>query len=353
MLALTVGDSDFRVPPPVQGAIEKRIAEGVLGYDTVPDSLIQVIKERLADRYNWHVQPDWLVFLPGVVQGLNLSCRALTKDGEAVIVESPVYYPFFDAPTNSQRAMKLLPAEMINNRWAFNLREFAALAADPLNALLLFCNPQNPLGRVSSERELRAMADICRREKVIIVSDEVHCDVVYDGRPHVPLAALDESIADMTVTLMGPSKTFAISGLGGAFAIIPNENLRQRFHTASAGLIPNLHVLAIAAMEAAYSECDEWCENERQYLESNRDFLVAALNNTPGVNLISPEGTYFLWLDFSPSGLNDPYGTLLEAGVELSPGGKFGNDQYLRLNFASPRSQLEQAVSRILSKLSP
>jgi cystathionine beta-lyase len=352
-LALTVGDSDFRLPPPVQKAIEERLAEGVLGYDSVPDRLRELIVRRLKKLYGWRVETDWLIFLPGVVQGLNLCCRGLAAMDEQVLVETPVYYPFLDAPGNGGRQMQTFNAHLAEGRWQFDLKAFAKFAARPESRLFLFCNPQNPLGRVSRREELEQLADICLKEDVTIVADEIHCDVIYGDQQHVPIASLSPAVAEASVTLMGPSKTFAISGLGGAFAIIPGETLRDRFNAAAAGLVPNLHALAIAALNAVYGECDDWYAEEKAYLEENCNLAVSHLRKIPGLELVEPEGTYFLWLDFSGTGLNDPYNTLLEAGVELSEGGKFGDSACLRLNFASPREVLIEALDRISLKLCP
>ena len=352
-LALTVGDSDFRLPPAVKRAIEARLEEGVLGYDSVPDSLCELIAARLQSLYGWKIEPEWLVFLPGVVQGLNLCCRGLAAADEQVLVETPVYYPFLDAPGNAGRQMQTFSARRTEGRWQFDLDAFTDLAARPESRLLLFCNPQNPLGRVSRRQELERLAEVCLRENIVLVSDEIHCDVLYDQKQHVPVASLNPAVAEVSVTLMGPSKTYAISGLGGAFAIIPGATLRDRFNAAAAGLVPNLHALAIAALAAVYGECDDWYAEEKAYLQENRDLAVAQLRQVAGLELFEPEGTYFLWLDFSGTGLNDPYNTLLEAGVELSEGGKFGDGTCLRLNFASSREVLSEALNRITGKLCP
>ena len=352
VLALTVGDSDFRPPPQISAAIERRLQDDVLGYDTIPEELTALISTRLYEKYHWQVAPEWFVFLPGVVQGINLCCRGLTAPGEGVISETPVYYPFLEAPANSDRTLVSLPARLADGRWQFDAEGLEKLAAVPENRLLLLCNPQNPLGRVLGKSELSAIADICVANDVVICSDEIHCDVLFDDRRHYPLAALDPAYANNSVTLMSPSKAFAISGLGGAFAIIPNPAIRQRFESAGAGLISNINDLALAAMLAAYADCEDWLQSELGYLQSNRDFLFSRLQSIPGVSLTCPEAAYFLWLDISATGLNDAYQTLYEGGVELSAGGKFGDESFLRLNFASPRSVLEEALQRIEAKLS-
>jgi len=351
MISLTIGDSDFRLPSPIRDAIVRRLDEGVVGYDGIPGSLNETIIRRLIEHFDWQIDPEWLVFLPGVVPGLNLCCRGLTNTGDAIVSEVPIYYPFLNAPANAGRTLTRLPALRDNGRWLFNQELFEAQAADPANTLLLFCNPQNPLGRVSRRDELFAMAETCLKNGLVICSDDIHCDITYAGHSHIPVASLDREISDITVTLMSASKAFGISGIGGAFAVISNPLLREKFAAACAGVNSGLNAITIAAMQAAFTDCGDWLAEERRYLESNRDLVVNALSDLPGISQVNPEGTYFLWIDFSESGLNDPWGSLCEAGVELSTGDKFGDDQFLRLNFASPKDRLEQAVLRLRRKL--
>ena len=346
-IALTIGDSDFRLAEPIHQAIQGRLEEGVVGYDAVPDSLIELIVARLQVRYGWQVQPDWLVFLSGVVPGLNIAGRGLTQAGQALVSEVPIYYPFFDLPANTDRVMVELPAIPDSSRWCFDLDRFEDLARDQDIGMLMLCNPQNPLGRVLRRDELQAIAEICLRHNIVVCSDEIHGDLVYPGHEHIPIASLGREIGERSVTLMSPSKAFGISGIGGAFAIIPNPDLRARFESAAAGINMGLTALPIVAMQAAYGECQDWFDEKLGYLQANRDYLCEQLGSIQGLKLVKPEGTYFLWIDFRDSGINDPYAVLCEAGVELSDGDAFGDSGFLRLNFASPRVRLERAVSRV------
>jgi cystathionine beta-lyase len=352
VLALTIGDSDFPMPDPIRRAIERRTGEGVIGYDTIPDSLGELIANRLLDRHGWEINPDWLVYLPNVVQGLNFCCRGLTEPGHSVMTEYPIYSPFLDAPSNSGRSMQTIQALIQGDRWSFNFDAFESAASLEQNKLFLLCNPQNPLGRMLTRDEIEEIGRICVKNDVLICSDEIHCDISYPDQQHIPMASLSQEIADITVTLMAPTKAFSISGLGGAFAIISNDELRHRFESIARGLIPNLNSYSLVAMQAAYGECDEWFEEQMSYLLSNRDYLYSTLKAIPGLDLTLPEATYFLWLDMRGTGLNNPYEMLLEAGLELTPGEKFGLEGFLRLNFASPKTVLEEAVNRIEAKLS-
>ncbi len=351
-ISLTIGDSDFRMPPAINDALTSRIAHGVLGYDTRPASTIELITVRLKELYGWQIHEDWLVFLPGVVPGLNIGCRTLTSPGDTIISEVPIYYPFLAVADNSDRKLARLPAIRVNDRWVFNIDQFQSLASAPGHSALLLCNPQNPLGRVLTRNELLSIAEVCLSENVIVFSDEIHCDLLFDGHQHYPIAALGPEIADKSITLMSPTKAFAISGLGGAFAIIPGEELRRKFTKATAGIVPGFNAMSLVAMQAAYGECDDWLQAELEYLSRNRDYLIDGLKSVPGIKLTSPEAAYFLWLDFSHSGLNDPYQNLLDAGVELATGIEFGDERFLRLNFASPKRRLESALDRIRTALS-
>ena len=256
VIALTIGDMDFAIPPPIREAIQKRTDHGVLGYDLPPESLTNIIIERLLRLYQWQVDSEWVVYLPGVVPGLNQACRGLTFPGDAILSETPVYFPFLDAPGFSNRDLTTFDAELHKGRWLFPLDRFRDLARLSASRLLLFCNPQNPLGRVHSRQELVDIAEVCLAENVLICSDEIHSEIVFDDRQHIPIASLGEEVANITVTLMSPSKGFGISGLGGAFAIIPNQDLRERFVAAGQGIVGHLNAYSLVAMESAYSECE-------------------------------------------------------------------------------------------------
>lgn len=351
-IVLTTGDADFRMPPAVEAALKQRIDHGVLGYDTIPESLTSLILDRLNDRYGWEVEPEALIYLPGVVQGLNFVCRAFAEAGSNIITEVPVYYPFMDAITNAACRQVALAPLTSTERWGFDTEGFSALAAQPDTNLFLLCHPHNPLGRVLNRDELEHIAATCVDNDLVVCSDEIHCDVLFDSAVHIPLASLNPDIASRTITLMSPSKAFAISGMGGSFAIISDPLLRSRFQTQIAGLVPNLNVLALSALEAAYGESAQWHESLMGYLAKNRAMVYERLQGLGGIKTTLPEAAYFFWLDFSQTGLNNPHQSLLEAGLELSDGVVFGETGFLRLNFASPATIVERACDIIEAKLS-
>lgn len=352
VLALTTGDIDFALPPPIRAAIDERLAHGVLGYDAPPARLTEAILDRLQRLYGWEVQADWLVYLPGVVPGLNMACRAFVEPGKGrALTETPVYYPFLDAPANVGRQMLTLPVVADKGRWLPDFDALEAAAARPEAQLLLLCHPQNPTGRLARREELERIADICLKHGLVVCSDEIHAEITFDGGRHLPFASLAPEVSMQTVTLSSPSKSHGISGLGGAFAVIENPALRRRFRKAGRGLLAPINCLALVAMEAAYTACDAWLADFMACLADNRRLLEARLAAMPGLASCVPEATYFQWIDFAGTGWNDPHQALVEAGLALSDGARFGMPGFLRLNFATPEARLLDALQRLEARL--
>ncbi len=345
ILPLWVADMDFQSPIAVIEALQRRVEHGVFGYTLPPPALIDVIIERLQRLYQWRVEAEDIFFMPGVVSGLNMACRGLLEQHQAAITATPVYYPFLDAPSLQQRQLISLPVDKRADGFHYPLEALAEQAAGNAG-LLMLCHPFNPIGRLLDRAELTEIAAICERENLWICSDEVHCDLVFDGRQHIPLATISPAAAMRTVTLMAPSKTFNIAGLGGSFAIIQNPELRARFKAAGEGILPNVNLLAYEAMLAAYRDSADWHESLMTYLQGNRDYLYSALNALPGVTMHKVEATYLAWLDVSALGLNNPPGFFESHGLGMSPGAQFGDGDYMRLNFGCPRSVLEETVAR-------
>lgn len=345
VLPLWVADMDFRSPEPVVNALRERAEHGVFGYTQVPEPLVQVIIERLALRYEWHVEPEDIVFLPGVVSGLNMACRALAGPGEGVVTVTPVYFPFLDAPRYAGRELIRVDAELEDGRWRYPLATLEE-AASGASRLFMLCNPHNPIGRSLDYGELQDVLDICRRHDLLICSDEIHCDLLFDDRRHVPIGSLDGA-RDITVTLMAASKTFNLAGLGGGFAIIQNPDLRRAFVRAGRGILPNVNVFAYTSMLAAYRDCTDWHQALIEYLQVNRDFLEEKLAAISGIAMSPVEATYLAWLDVRSLALEDPVRFFEDAGVGLSGGERFGGPGFVRLNFGCSRLILAEAVKRI------
>jgi cystathionine beta-lyase len=275
IIPLWVADMDFRSPPAVIRALQQRVANGIFGYPVPPDELNEVVVAMLAARYDWMVKPEWLVWLPGLVTGINVACRAVGEHGDDVMTAVPVYPPFLTAPAHFRRNLIKVALKEENNRWALNL-DLLEQSITAKTRLFIFCNPHNPIGRVYTRDEIGALTAICQKHDIIVCSDEIHCDLILDGeKRHVPTATLDPAIAARTITLMAPSKTFNLPGLGCAFAVISEKNLRKRFQKAMAGIVPSVNVLGYTAALAAFKDCGDWQAALLEYLRGNLDPLIS------------------------------------------------------------------------------
>ena len=351
VLPLWVADMDFASPPPVVEALEARAAHGVLGYSMVPDSLIEAIAAHLERRYGWRIESEWIVWLPSVVPGLNLACDGFAAPGEAVLMVTPVYPPFLEAPGQRERRLVTMPAALHDGRWTLPLEEMEA-AVTPDARVLLFCHPHNPLGRVWRRDEVEVVVDFCRRHDLVLISDEIHCDLILDDLDHVPAALACPGDADRIVTLMSPSKTFNLPGLNFAFAVVADRELRRRFLRPGKGLLPFPGCFAVTAAEAAYREGGDWHTGLLDYLRGNRDTLEAFVAaELPRVRMTHVEATYLAWLDVRALGLDDPAAACRAAGVALSAGAAFGDPGFLRLNFGCRRETLCEALRRLATVL--
>ncbi|RUR39628.1 MalY/PatB family protein [Vreelandella populi] len=352
VLPLWVADMDFCSPPAVIKALEERVAHGVYGYGEVPATLTQTLCEWSAAHYDWAIDPDWQHWLPGVVPALHFATLALTKPGDGVLTVAPIYPPFLAVAKRTgrlaQQAM-LADPQMPGEPWQLDIEAIKA-AITPQTRLLLWCHPHNPTGRVWRHEELAPLAELIEEHDLWVVSDELHCDLLLDENArHQPLAAMFPQLAKRTITLWAPSKTFNLAGLSSACAVIPDLKVRQRFADACKGLLPDVNVLGLVAAEAAYRDGEPWRQALLEVLRQHRATLEAHVANWPGVHLAAPEATYLAWLDMREAGLGDtPYQTLKEqAGVALSDGAAFGCPGFLRLNFGTTASQLENALARM------
>jgi cystathionine beta-lyase len=347
IIPLWLADMDFRSPPAVIAALHQRVEHGVFGYPSVPPDLISVVRSMLLATYGWEVDPEWLVWLPGLVTGLNVVCRAAAASGEEVLTYVPVYPPFLSAPGLSGRSLATVPLLQAGGSWIFDFDRLAARIT-PRTRLFLLCNPHNPVGRVYTRKELARLALICEQHNLLICADEIHCGLVLDrDKAHVPIATLDPAIARRTVTLMSPSKTFNLPGLGCAFAIIPDAQLRRRFRQAMAGIVPGVNLLGYTAALAAYRHGADWHEALLAYLRANRELVSSAINRMPGLAMGRVEATYLGWIDTRASGLEEPVKFFENAGVGLADGAAFGGPGFLRLSFACPQVTLREALTRM------
>ncbi|MDG4597252.1 MAG: PatB family C-S lyase [Candidatus Contendobacter sp.] len=358
-LPLWVADMDFVSPEPVLAALHERVAHGVFGYGAPPEALTETICARMNVQYRWTVTPEQIVHLPGLVCGLNVACRAVGEPGDAVLVQTPVYPPFLTAPGYQGRELVTaeLTAAIRDGRLYYGFDDTAFEAAiGPRTQLFILCHPHNPVGRTFTRAELQRLAAICERHDLTICSDEIHCDLLLDGRRHIPLATLAPEIAQRCITLMAPSKTFNIAGLGTSFAIIQNPELRRRFKQAMRGIVPDANILGLRAALAAYRHGDDWLRELLVYLAANRDYVVEYVaRHLPDVRATIPEATYLAWLDCRDVDLSgNPHEFLLrKAGVALNDGATFGpgGDGFVRLNFGCPRDRLAEGLERMRAAL--
>ena len=352
VLPLWLADMDFRSPPAVIEALKQRADHGIFGYTHAPSDLTYEVQRMLMRKYGWSVEEDWIVWLPGLVTGLNVTCRGVGRDDDDVITATPVYPPFLTAPGFSRRNSVRVPLAQSAKRWEFDFDRLEESVTERA-CLFILCNPHNPVGRMYSRDELLKVADFCERHDIILCSDEIHCDLILDiGRCHLPMAMLGREIADRTITLMAPSKTFNLPGLGCSFAIISNADTRRRFKQAKAGIVPKVNAMAYTAALASYRHGEEWLLALLDYLRGNRDLALREIRQMSLLSVSPVEATYLAWIDCRPIGVEDPARFFEEAGVGLSDGRDFGCPGYVRLNFGCPRATLEEALRRMRAALS-
>jgi cystathionine beta-lyase len=358
VIPLWVADMDFKSAPAIIEALHRRVDHGIFGYARPVKSTVDAVVEAMEERYGWRIDPAWIVWLPGLVVGLNVIAQAFAQSGEDVLTLTPVYPPFMTAPKNSGRQSVTVPWVLAQPGGTWTI-DWDALeqATTPRAKLFYLCNPHNPLARVWRREELLRLAEFCERHNLILCSDEIHCDLILDSSlPHVPTALLAPEIAARTITLMAPSKTYNVPGLGTSFAIIPDAMRRARFVRASAGIVAEVTSLGFAACEAAYRDSEPWRQDLLSYLRGNRDQLLEAIaRELPGITVEAPvEATYLMWLNVATLGLPGPAAHFEKHGVGLSDGGFFGapKGSYVRLNFGCPRSTLVEAIRRMKSALS-
>lgn len=359
VLPMWVADMDFPAPRPILDALRKVLDHGVLGYELPWKALLETVAARMYHLYGWKVKPESFVPVTGIVSGFNVAARAFSSPKKGYLVQSPVYNEFhevknnvripqFDAPLVKSVQGNILHYEIDWGAFRKQLKK-----AD----LFLLCNPHNPLGMIFSRKDLLRMAELCMESNVLIVSDEIHSELLLDDKKFTPMAKLSSKIAKNTITLISPSKTFNVPGLFCGFAIIPNKELRERYLKMVESLRLHVASMGLHAAQAAFSgQCDGWLRELRRYLKGNRDFLVEYVTKTmPGVRITVPDATYLAWLDFTQLDLREsPYDFFLKrAKVALSDGTNFGEvgKGHVRLNFGTSRSILKKGLDRMRKAL--
>lgn len=349
VLPLWVADADYQCPQPILDALHDRIEHGILGYqkpDAVPplyDAVIRWMKKQ----YQWEVEAEWIVWTPGVVSAFNAACKAFCNPGDKVLVQTPNYGPLLQAAGLNGLQNLTVGTLLEGERWVLDFDELEKHAADPACKLFLFCNPMNPCGSVLTADELKRIEAICLKHHVLLCSDEIHCDLILDeAARHIPAGTLSE-VGAQALTIMAPSKTFNMAGLGASFVIIRDPVIRKRYHRATMGILPWINVLGQVATIAAFTECDDWLKAQLDYLRGNRDYLAKEINRLEGFSYRPAQATYLAWVDASGLGVNDIQHYMLERGIGPSAGSDFGAPFFTRINFACPRTYLEQMITRL------
>jgi cystathionine beta-lyase len=355
VLPLWVADMDFQSPSPVIEAIKQKAEHGIFGYTAIPDSCYEAVIGWMKKRHNWGVKKEQILFTPGVVPVLHWSVMAYTHPGDKVIIQPPVYPPFFKAAKiNGCQAVES-PLKYENGRYIMDFEKLEE-QFDSRTKLFILCSPHNPVGRVWKQEELTRLGELCLKHNVIICSDEIHSDLVFKDTTHIPTASLSEEIAQITVTCSAPNKTFNLPGFGPGFVIIPDKQLFQSFANVqrNVGNDPELgNLFGILATEIAYTHGEEWLDQVLDYLQDNLDFLMEYIErNIPRIKAIRPEGTYLVWLDCQELHMNDTElkkFMLKHARVWLNDGPTFGRSGsgFQRINIACSRSILKEALRRI------
>ncbi|MCG8701541.1 MAG: pyridoxal phosphate-dependent aminotransferase [Bacteroidales bacterium] len=357
LLPMWVADSDFKTAPEVMDAIEARCKHGVFGYTFTTDDYFNAIIHWNKNRHNWDLQKEWIHFSPGVVPSLNLAVMSLTEPGDNVIVQTPVYFPFYSAITAHERNIIRNPLVLENGRYRMDLDDLKK-KIDKKTKLLFLCSPHNPTSNVWSKNELMEICQLCIENDIIILSDEIHADLIFSGYKHIPTATLSEEIAQRTVTLMAPSKTFNIAGLSSSYIVSKNKELLDKM----TWLLRNLHLtngnlFGLTATIAAYNKGAAWVDEMMTYIENSAQYVDEFLKtNLPKVKLIKPEGTYLLWMDFREIGMDrKELNEILinKAKVGFSDGAMFGKEGagFQRMNIACPKSYVEHALKSIVNVL--
>lgn len=354
LLPMWIADTDFKAPQAVVDAMRERMDHGVFGYTIRGGAYHDAIIGWVRERYRWNIERDWIAFSPGIVPAISMAILAHTKPGDGILIQPPVYGPFHDVVAKNGRQLVL--CDLVREAESYRM-DLDALESriDARTRMMILCSPHNPVGRVWRQEELERLAELVVKHDLLLISDEIHADLVFEGHRHVSIASLSSEIAQRTLTLCAPSKTFGLAGLSTAYAIIPDARLRRGYLDLLESLeIDGGNVFGKVALMAAYTRCLPWLEQLLRYLEANRDHAVRFFRErVPAIRPVTPEGTYLMWLDCTELGFRsgpelDRF-LVREAKVGMNRGARFGADyaQFTRLNFGCPRALLDEGLCRL------
>lgn len=353
VLSMWVADMDFLAPPEVTDILRKRVEHGVFGYTGKSNLYYESITKWVKKRHDWEIEKEWIKNAPGVVPTLALAVLAFTKPGDRVLVQTPVYFPFYTVIKENEREIIKNPLKLEGSRYEINFEDLETKLKENVK-LMILCNPHNPVGRVYTKEELIKIGELCKRYNVIIVSDEIHSDIIYKGHKHIPIASISDYLSKNTITCMAPSKTFNVAGLSASYVIIPDKDKRERYTKfANAMGIDNSNLFGTVALESCYTYGENWLNELLNYLEGNIDFLMNFIEKRiPKIRAIRSEGTYLMWLDCRGIGLDcEALNNLMlkKARVAMNNGITFGKEGecFLRINIGCPRGMLKEGLERI------
>ncbi|WP_320046230.1 MalY/PatB family protein [uncultured Ilyobacter sp.] len=354
IIPMWIADMDFETVPEVKTAIIERATQGIYGYSEMKNEYYESLAGWTKKRYNWEIEKEWLCFSPGVVTGISLTIRALTHPGDKVVIQTPVYSPFFGAVTRSGCELVTSSLKLVNGKYKMDFEDLEEKLKDKRTKIMVLCNPHNPVGRAWTRDELIRLGEICLKNNVTVISDEIHSDLVYKGHKYTPFASISKEFEQNSIICTAPSKTFNLAGLQSSNIIIPNENFRREYKIALENIeVSRLNVFGMVACETAYTHGEPWLEELLDYLEANKELVKKRIENKiPKLKLIEPEATYLLWIDCSGLGLSDEKlkkFMIEKAGILLNDGISFGEEGkgFQRMNIACPKEILEEALNRL------
>jgi cystathionine beta-lyase len=356
ILPLWVADMDFKAPQPIIEKLVKIAEYGIFGYSILPPSFFESVLSWFKRRYGWDIDRKWLSQTPGVIPALDVAVNAFCNPGDKVIVQNPIYYPFYRVIENNGCRILLNPLKLSNNHYTMDFEDLEKKVKDPRAKMIILCSPHNPIGRVWTKKELKQLGEICIKNEILVISDEIHCDLIFPGYKHTNFAIVNDEFAQNSITCTSTSKTFNLAGLKISNIVIPNQKIRQTFVNTQANLgVGGANLFAVAAMEVAYSHeiCENWLDALLQYLKGNLDFLKTFIKEKlPQIKVIEPEGTYLIWLDCRELGLEHIELEKFMRGkakLAMDEGYIFGQggEGFERVNIACPKSILEKALNRI------
>lgn len=354
MIPMWIADMDFRSPREVIEAIVEKAKSQAYGYAVKPDSFFQAIIRWVERRYHWKVEKEWIIFTPGVIPGFHIAIQNFTKPGDGIIVQTPVYYPFMDGVKNNGRKLVLNPLIERDGDWFMDFDDLEEQVKNPDNKMLILCNPHNPVGRAWTKEELEQLGTLCAENDVLLISDEIHADLIMNGSKHQAVCAISEAFQRNTITHYAPSKTFNTAGLQTAFVIIPDQKIRETFiEGLNANRIYNLNWFSAAVLETAYNQCEGYVDALCAYVDANMDYMKQFLEQKlPMLKMNKPEATYMVWVDFRGTGLSTDeiehfIAHKAHIGVDMGTWFGPGGEGYLRFNLACPRKILEKALQQL------